>query len=338
MHRTALLPLLILPACRHTAPAARPVAGSTATLAAERLVEGTLRDRIAVDDADLVVFYGSEQRGSMETCGCPREPRGGLARLQAYVEASTAANPGTPWVLVNAGWFLDDVIGLDGQLRADVRVADRWMLRGLAAQGSWSALNVGFTDLPGLVDQAAEASALPLVSANVRARGADVPAVRPWIDVHAGDLGVGITGITAAGVGFLPAPRYMVEPPESAADAVLDERAGQADVVVLLAFQAIEEARRLAERHPEIDVVVDAFHHSEVLPPFTVGQAIWVKTTHETLALGELRLWIEGGRIVRALDRKIDLDPDIPGQGAMVDLIVRAHEEIARTEEELWGP
>jgi 2',3'-cyclic-nucleotide 2'-phosphodiesterase (5'-nucleotidase family) len=159
-----------------------------------------------------------------------------------------------------------------------------------------------------------------------------------WIEARVGALTVGITGVSAAGVGFLPAPEYAVEPPEPAAEAALTAHADQADVVILLAFQAIDEARRLAERDPRIDVVIDAFHHSEVVPPFTVGEAVWVKSSHETLALGELRLWIEGGRVVRALDRKIDLDPDIPGQRAMTDIAVQARQEIEAAERDLWGP
>ncbi|MFH1466711.1 MAG: hypothetical protein ABIO70_20160 [Pseudomonadota bacterium] len=333
-----LLAPLLLAACHATPPAALPVAGSTAALAGERVVEGTLASRVVRDDADLVIFYGGEQRGSMETCGCPKEPRGGLPRLAAYLEASVAANPDTPWILVGGGWFLDDVIGLDGQLRADVRVADRWMLRGLAAQGAWTALNVGFTDLPGLVDGAAEAPALPLVSANIRPRAEGVPPIADWIGVQAGAHRVGITGISAAGVGFLPAPEYAVAPPAPAAEAALAAHADGADVVVLLAFQAIDEARQIAERNPRIDVVIDAFHHSEVVPPFTVGGAVWVKSSHETMALGELRLWLDDGHVVRALDRKIDLDPDIPGQRAMVDIAVQAHQEIEAAERELWGP
>jgi hypothetical protein len=332
------LPALLLAACHPAPPAALPVAGGSATLAAERVVEGTLADRVARDDADLVVFYGSEHRGSMETCGCPKEPRGGLPRLQAYLEASVAANPDTPWVLVHGGWFLDDVIGLDGLLRADVRVADRWMLRGLAAQGAWTALNVGFTDLPGLVDAAALAPPLPLVSANIHPQAEGVPPVVDWIEARVGGLNVGITGVSAASVGFLPAPEYAVEPPEPAAEAALAAHAETADVVIVLAFQAIDEARRIAERDPRVDVVIDAFHHSEVVPPFTVGEAVWVKSSHETLSLGELRLWIEEGRVVRALDRKIDLDPDIPGQRALADITVQARQEIEAVERELWGP
>ncbi len=339
-HALAILAALVLGACprdKRVEPV-QSLYGSTATLAGERATDGTVKDRLVQDDAKFVLFYASEQKGSLEPCGCPREPRGSIPRLQTYLDASVAANPDTPWLLVNAGYFLEDVIGLGGQLREDVPLTNRWMVRGLAAQGTWAAINVGYTDLPGLVDLGEAFPDLPLVSANVTAREPGVPAIEPWISAQAGDLVVGITGITAAGISFVPTPQYGIEPPVPAVEAVLEQMADEVDVVVLLAFQAIEEARALAEDHPEITVVVDAYHHHESVPPFLVGDAIWVKSHHQTQRLGELRLWVDQAGIDRALDRQIDLDPDIPGDTELTDIMVRARQEIELKAKELWGP
>jgi hypothetical protein len=334
------LAALLLTACpKPPEPSAvRTVHGSSAALAAERATDGTLEARLAIDDADLVIFYASEQKGSLEPCGCPLEPRGSIPRLQAYVDASVAANPDTPWVLVNAGYFLEDAIDIGGQLRADVPIINRWMVRGLEQQGSWTAISPGYVDLPGMVELGAELPALPFVSANIRARSDEVATIAPYVTVQAGDLTVAITGITTPGVSFVPTPQYAVEPPGPGVAAVLDELHGEADLIVLTAFQAIDEARRIASEHPEISVVVDAFGHHEAVPPFVVGGAIWVKSHHQTQRLGELRLWIEDGRIVRALDRQVELDPDIPGDKALTDIMVQAHQEIEQKAREIWGP
>jgi len=321
-------------------PPVQPVYGSTANLAAERATDGTVQDRLAVDDADLVIFYASEQKGSLEPCGCPKEPRGSVPRLETYVEASTTANPDTPWMLLNAGYVFEDAIGVGGELRADVPVINRWMARGLEAWDGWTAINPGYVDLPGIVDlaQRDELPPLPLVSANVRARD-DAPApVERYLTVQAGELTIAITGITTPGVAFVATPQYAVDPPGPAVEAVIEELRGEVDMVVLLAFQAIDDARSIAKKHPEITVVVDAFGHHESVPPFTVGEAIWVKSHHQTQKLGELRLWIDDGRIVKALDRKIELDPDIPGDAALTDIMVQAHQEIEAVAREIWGP
>ncbi len=336
------LPLLAAPflaACpKDGPPPVQPVFGSSASLAAERASNGTVDDRIATDDADLVLFYASEQKGSLEPCGCPKEPRGSIPRLQTYLEASTAANPDTPWLLLNAGYFLEDAISLGGELRADVPLMNRWMVKGLASQGSWTAISPGYVDLPGLVELGNEAPPLPLVSANIQARQDGVPPVERWIEVEAAGLEIAITGITTPGVSFVPTPQYAISAPGPAVEAVLDELRGEVDLVVLLAFQAIDEARDLARQHPEISVVVDAYGHHETVPPFVVGEAIWVKSHYQTQQLGELRLWIEDGRVTRALDRKVELDPDIPGEPALTDIMVQAHQEIDQKAREIWGP
>jgi len=333
---------LLLAACLHEPPAAPlPTYGSTATLAGERLTSGTLESRLVQDDAHLALFYAAEQKGSLETCGCPKEPRGGLPRTQAYIDASRAANPDTPSLLLNAGYWLEDAIGLGGALRGDVPVMNRWMIKGLAA-GDWAALNVGYTDLPGLSELGSELgseleSELPLVSANVKARSDAVPAVAPWLLLERGGLRIGVTGITAAGVSFVPSPDYLVEPPVPAAEAVLAELAPQADLLVLLVYQAIAAARELAEAHPEIDVVIDAHQHYESIAPFLVGRAVWVKAQYQTQRLGELRLWMNGGDVERVLDRKIELDPDIPGDAQLNELMIQAHQEIDKKSREIFG-
>ncbi len=341
MQRIAItIGALILAGCPKTAdpPPVQPVHGSSATLAAERATDGTVQDRLVSDDADLVIFYASEQKGSLEPCGCPKEPRGSIPRLQAYLEASTSANPDTPYMLLNAGYFLEDAIGVGGELREDVPLINRWMVEGLAEQGGWAALNTGYVDLPGIAELGDELPSLPLVSANIHPRDDSVPPIQPWVEVQAGDLTVGVTGISTPGVAFVATPQYAVEPPERALEAVLGQMRGQVDMVVLLAFQAIDEARTLARKHPEITVVVDAYGHHESVPPFTVGNAIWVKSHHQTQRLGELRLWIEDGQVVKALDRKVELDPEIPGDDALTDIMVRAHQEIEAKAKEIWGP
>jgi len=341
VQRTSILIAAVaLTACPRTTapPPVQVVHGSSATLAAERATDGTVQDRLVTDDAQLVIFYASEQKGSLEPCGCPKEPRGSVPRLAAYIDASTAANPDTPWILLNAGYFFEDAIGVGGQLREDVPLINRWMAKGLDHWQGWTAFNPGYVDLPGMVDLADELPELPFVSANVRARSDAVAAIQPWLMVQSGGLRVGVTGISTPGVSFVATPQYAVEPPGPAVEAVLDDMRGKVDLVVLMAFQAIDEARTLAKKHPEISVVVDAYGHHETVPPFTVGSAVWVKSHHQTQRLGELRLWVEDGQVVRALDRKVELDPDIPGDGELTDIMVRAHQEIELKAREIWGP
>jgi len=317
--------------------AAAPVqAGKRAVpqaLTGELAVDGPLTKRVSTAPADLVIFYGGEQKGSLETCGCPKRPRGSFARLDAYVDASRAANPDVPSVLVNAGYWLQDAMGFDGKLRDDVTLGNAWMVKGVRATG-WDALNVGSPDIAGLTTLPTDGGPpLPLVSANVEG-----PGVNRWVIVERGGLKVGITGITSAGQTLTDVPGFTVKDPATAG-AVLDALAAQTDVIVLLAYQATEAAVTLAATHPSVDVVVDAALHREWQDPFyTPANAVWVASHLQTMRLGELRLGLEGGRVTGGLSRQIDLDPDMPDDPELLAMQKQARAELDVAQQAMFGP
>lgn len=270
----------------------------------ETLIDGPMASRRATEPADLVILYGGEHKGSLETCGCPHRPRGSLARVE-----TVRAAEGGPALLVNAGYFLEDPTGFDGAIRPDIVEGNRWMAQGLAA-GRWDVLNLTPFDAAALPSMdAASRAALPLVSANLSG-----PDVAPYRIVERGGLRIGVTGVageeaTLGGLGpysFAPT-RRVVE--------VVEGLAAQVDVVVLLSWHADELAATIA-RKVDVDVIVDANLHREQAPARPVGHAWRVDSYFETMRLGELRLDLEGGQIVGGVDRQIDLDPtlgDDPG-------------------------
>jgi 2',3'-cyclic-nucleotide 2'-phosphodiesterase (5'-nucleotidase family) len=300
-------------------------------LTGELAIEGPVGKRISTSPAELVVFYGSEHMGSLEPCGCPHRPRGSLSRATAYVNASRAANPTVPSVLVHGGYWLQDAMGFDGKLRTDVALGNHWMVEGLRA-GGWDALNVGTNDLAGLATLPAdEGPPLPLVSAN-----ATGPHIAKWIVVHRGGLRVGITGITGRGETLTTLDGYAVTPPEDAGP-VLDALAAESDVVVLLAYQATEAAKALAQGHA-VDVVVDANLHREWQAPFYVGHAAWVLAQFQTLRLGELRLRLTKGAVTGGLGRQIDLDPEMPDDPVLLAIQKQARTALDAAQRAIYGP
>lgn len=342
MSAARLLIVLLLAGCapKPVAPAAAGArAGSTSpapttreALTNELVIEGPLKSRLSTSPAELVVFYGSEHKGSLETCGCPKRPRGSFSRLDAYVDASRAANPGVPAIVVNAGYWLQDAMGFDGQLRPDVTVGNRYMVEGVRALG-WDALNVAYTDVAGLSTLPSDdGPPLPLVSANVEG-----PGINRWVVVNRGGLRVGITGITAQGATLSDLPGYTIKPPADAKP-VLAALAAEADVIVLLAYQATEVARDLAAENPAIDVVVDAALHRESADAFYVDRAAWVLSHFQTMRLGELRLRLSDGAVTGGVSRSIDLDPELPDDPALLALTKRARVELDAAQQALYGP
>ncbi|MFZ5476180.1 MAG: hypothetical protein ACOZNI_05340 [Myxococcota bacterium] len=308
------------------APKAPPPASPAPVdgLVGELAVEGPIARRLSGAAADLVVLYAGEHKGSMETCGCPKNPRGSLARLDAYADAVRA---GAPAVLVHGGYWLEDAVGFEGELRADVAVANRWMARGLA-EGGWDALNVAPNDLAALASLPLDATAtLPLVSASVSG-----PGVSPYVVVERGGRRVGITGIAGAAPTLGDTSRWSARDPGP----VLDELAGKADVVVLLAYKATDAARALAKRH-DVDVVVDTDAHREFLDPVLQGRTAWVFSHYQTMRAGELRLRLDGDGVVGGVDRKVDLDPEMPDDPALARMTREARAEIDREQRRIYG-
>jgi 2',3'-cyclic-nucleotide 2'-phosphodiesterase (5'-nucleotidase family) len=336
------IPLAVLLACApKTAPLTVPApttpgagsdvdAGLPPEPMGELVTDGTLDQRLSGIAADLVVLYGSEHKGSMETCGCPKRPRGSLSRLDAYADAVTAR---APTVRVHGGHWLADGTDFDGRVRPDVLIQDRTMIGGMQAV-SWDAVNVSVADLAGLLTLGADsgADALQLVSANVRGNGIATHRV-----MELGGLRIGFTGIAAETATLAELPPGSVLEPVAAATPVLEQLSKEADVIVLLSYMAPEAARTLQKRFPAIDVVVDTAQHREYLAPVRVQDTLWVYSHYQTMRVGELRLDLRNGRVVGAVDRKVDLDPSMPDDAGLLTLQKAARTEIDAAQQALYG-
>ena len=320
----------LLLGCGGSAPVASLGAGGTApVLSAEVASSGPARDRVAVpDDAQLVLFYGGEQMGSMDTCGCPKRPRGSLARVEGYREASRKVHD-APDLLLNTGNWLDDTIGLDGQLRQDVWVMNDWMVQGLEA-GGWDALNVTFRDLPWL--EASGRFPPAAVSANIRPVADGVEGFATHRLLEAGGQTVAVTGVSREGMSFLQPESYAFADPVAAVEALLPELTASADLVVVLAFDVRERMNELAALDG-VDVIIEGGEFHGRWQPHAEGDLVWVRSHYQTQRLGELRLRHAGGRVLAARDRQIDLDEEIPSDRALARMSRDARADIEDTKE-----
>jgi hypothetical protein len=298
-------------------------------LRAEAVTGGWLEGRLATaDGADLVILYGSEEKGSMEPCGCEEAPMGGLARAGRYAGAVADREPGV--LYLNAGKWAADAMDLDGNPRADMGVANRGMMEGLR-RGGVDALNLSWSDITGLRSLDGR-TAVPVVSAQVRG-----PGVLPWLIVEQNGRKIGITGITAPGSRLVSQPGYTLGDPHTDARPVLEALRGKVDLVVLLSQDAPEAAKKLALAGL-VDVVIDAGGHHGRFEPVRVGQAVWVKSWAQSERLGELRLGLnEKGALEWAIDRKIDLDPLIGEDAGLSAYVRQAKKEQEAAHEAVFG-
>ena len=311
-------------------PASRPrlqVSPEDASLSSELVLGGSVVQRLAPpDEAELVLFFGAEEQGSLEPCGCEGDPRGGLGRVASYLAAAREELGQTPSLYVDGGAWLDDGRGLGGQALPEAAVRNRWMIRGLQSL-EVDALNVAVSDAWAL-EAMGTAPSVPLVSANVSGPGVQV--------ARSFELGVrvAVTGLTVPGPAFLQPEGYALAPPREIRDTFIDLREAH-ELVVLLSYGAADEARRLA-RQGLVDVVIDTERHRGSFPPARVGDAVWVRSHEGTARLGELRLRREASRW-SAHERKVELDEQVPVSEPIRSYTRRARRETAAAQRETLG-
>ena len=106
-----------------------------------------LSRRTGADDGfGLVITASADGRGSLETCGCGRQPLGGLARRVGYEKAVLELTQGgAGLVRLDAGGAFDDPVDT-GRNEVIPHIRSEWVLRGYIARDV-AAINVGITDL-----------------------------------------------------------------------------------------------------------------------------------------------------------------------------------------------
>lgn len=322
--------LVALAGCAGARSAAWPAAAADGSLTIARDVAsaGSARQRVVSDDASLVLWFASEHEGSMDTCGCPHRPRGSLARLARYVDASRAANPDTLGLLVHAGAYASTRLGRDLTLRADARVANAAMDDGLAMAG-FDAVNVTLHDLPWRGSQPTWPSSA--VSANIvgppeRA----LPTHRLFVR---DGLRVAITGVTAPGLEPMQPDGFHFVDPAQSLRVLLPTLADEADLVVVLAFGLGRDTSHLAEL-PGVDILIEGGGYGPRMSAFTHRQAVWARANRQTETLGELRVALADARVARVIDRAIDLDPSVRSRGDLARLTRRTQRAIDAAREE----
>ncbi|MCA9573389.1 MAG: hypothetical protein KC656_36385, partial [Myxococcales bacterium] len=165
-----------------------------------------------------------------------------------------------------------------------------------------------FRDLPFLGDPEHGPRQLPegVVSANARGLGG----LPDHVVLPAGDLKVAVTGVTLWSKPYLQPAGVEQLDPVDALSALLPSLNAEADVVVVLAYGLGKRAKELASL--DIDVLIEADGLRTRYDPVVWEGTVWVRGYEQTQVLGELRLTVSEGEVVRAFDRGVDLDGDIP--------------------------
>lgn len=309
----------------------------------------SIADRVGADDGfALIVTASADGRGSLEMCGCGRQPLGGLARRVGYENAVIDLTKGQAGLLrVDVGGAFDDSVDT-GKNEVIPHIRNEWVLRGYLARDV-TAINAAVSDLGYLSqmnvieDRRARLDRFPMlgriVSANLVPAGPGIAPFLPYIvqDVPAPRVGgkpvrVGVVGICAGGANS-EAERYgyRINDPVAALSALMPEIRRQSDVIVLLAYAPVDRARAIAEAVPGLDVVFVAnnfFPDSEIAS--RSGTVSIAPVVLQSRTLTEVRGWRAASGAWRFEPRSVLLDGAIPSDAPTLELVYRARADIIR--------
>ena len=227
--------------------------------------------------AGPTVAATGEILGELEPCGCTPGQLGGLGRRLSYLRS--LREQGVQPVVVDNG----DLVARCGR-QAEVKVEILSMA--MAAMG-YTACNVGERDLRmglAFLRQIQEASRLPFVAANV-VDGEGQTVFPPYHVVcpsaNAAAAKVGITGILSErfrrDIEGNPDGLRIADPVKALKRIIPDLRK-QCGHIVLLSHCPQKESITLAQRFPEIALIVSGHDRQDPIPPDRVGNTLVVTT------------------------------------------------------------
>ncbi len=179
----------------------------------------------------------------------------------------------------------------------------------------------------------------PFLAAN--AGGAVTGFITDSAVVDAGDLRVGLFGLTAAETPLLTHPGNVAgvtfRPPREAAAAAVRRLEGSVDVIVCLSHLGLAADMELAAAVPGIDVIVGGHTHTLLERPVVAGGTVIVQASDRGAFVGLLDAVVEGGRVVSFEGRLLPVDGRAGEEERVASLIGRAAREAGRKLDEIVG-
>ncbi|HUU70532.1 MAG TPA: multiheme c-type cytochrome [Planctomycetota bacterium] len=274
---------------------------------------------------DVRIFYGGDELGYLQPCGCSKPQVGGFPRRATLIDRLRKDAGAT--LLLERGNFISTV-------NAQQRIKLEVILLMLSEMGC-AAATFGGNDLDlGMASLQAvrQSASFPLVSANARS-DLFVPFHITTVNVKGSSFRIGVTAVAgeqekskfiAAGV--------SVDEPIPALNDVLQTLRGQTDYRVVLANTTERVARTVAEECLGVDLIIASRGDDEpAAQPEKIGQTVIAFDGRRGKALGEVRLAVDDGRLVYAGHAVHSLGEDIVDSPAITALMAY-YEEVLQAE------
>mgnify|MGYP000870983600 CR=1 FL=1 len=316
------------------------------------------KEKLGTDDGfQAAIFYGAELMGSIDDCGCPGHPQGGLPWRLGYTEGFRAAYPDSGYLQVDAGHSMSNGLNMQGKLHPDQYVKDEWVLKALD-KFNFDAVNISHNDIYYLADflksretwdqAVAKYPVLArFVSANLvpdlPASGLVAPppyVVRTMAGkrLSGGALRVAFIGLTENNPQLPMQTGFRVVPVETALDKVLPSARSESDMVCVLFYGAPDAADALAKRYAgKVDLYIVAHPRAREKDPVLGGPYNIVFCKYQTRQLGEVRMQFDGTTLTSLTNRYVTLDEQLPKDPEAEKMAAEAKDSVRTAQEERFN-
>jgi len=315
------------------------------------------KEKLGQDDGfQAAIFYGAELMGSIDDCGCPGHPQGGLPWRLGYTEGFRSAYPDAGYLQVDVGNSMADIIDVSGKLYSDQNEKNLWVLKAFDRFG-FDAANISHHDIyflaqflhAGAYEKAvSEYPALArFVSANLVPDKPDsgLVAPPPYVvrtlsggRIPGGSLRVAFIGLTENNPNLPMHTGFRVVGPDVGLDKVLDKARSESDFVVVLYFAAPDAARALAQRYGDrVNAFIVAHPKARDAEPVFSTQTNMTFARYQTRQLGELRLRFDGHNLAAISNRYVTLDQELPKDPIAEQMAAEAKDAVRKAQEERFN-
>lgn len=279
------------------------------------------------DPGDLFLVYTGDVIGYVDTCGCKRNPAGGLHRRSWLLSRMNELFPDRPKLILDSGNFSDNPTAL-GDVKTQALVEGMNRLGYHVANVGERELKTGWEDFVARTEDAA----FPLISANIVREDTGKPVLPPHhvvtlTDADGTERRVGVIGVARYNPVFLKtgpddSNLVMAQPVDRVREEVRALEKKGVDLIVLLAAMHKQDVRAVLREVPGIAVAIGSYGGVFTAAEEREGESLIVYSGNQGKRVGETRLFLdEAWKVERASTAMHFLTRQYPHDQEMLDYV-----------------
>lgn len=259
-------------------------------------------------NTDLAIFFTNSTNGYLESCDCPSNPFGGLVRRAYYLRSERAKYPNN--LLLDSGDMFSPYIA--PKLAAAVMT--------LYERIGYDAVGVGDQELSleGFAQEMAKYK-IPFLASNISfCTGNQCQQLTPkTYSFERSGLKISVLSLIDPEV-FALYPEKITEkfsiiPMDGVISGFLEDQKDKSDLQILISHCGFDADKLLAEKYPDLDIIVGGHSQTAISQAYQSGKTIIVQAGENAQNVGKLVLKINGKKQVESfISELMPLTKDIP--------------------------